>query len=58
MNEQQAKKTYILSMTDKIKCEVCGKEFNPADLTQVLAHLVHKPVKELGIIGENVKEKP
>ncbi|KKN06327.1 hypothetical protein LCGC14_1078230 [marine sediment metagenome] len=36
-----------------IKCAVCGKEFNPADLAQVGYHEVHRPVPVIvGADGE------
>jgi len=34
-----------------MKCNECGKDFDPEDLTQALYHEVHRPVLELGIRG-------
>jgi DNA repair exonuclease SbcCD ATPase subunit len=39
-------------------CPACGKTFDMRDLTQVLAHQVHEPVRELGITGTRVEPKP
>lgn len=44
-------------MSDRMKCGVCGLDFDPADLDQVRFHAVdHQPVEPTGIRGVRVDE--
>jgi hypothetical protein len=59
MNKNDDKNTDDKS--DIIHCDVCGKDFDAKHLDQVMAHMVHRPLKMTGVIGrrltpEEVKE--
>ncbi|KKM74639.1 hypothetical protein LCGC14_1398440, partial [marine sediment metagenome] len=50
--------TLPVKKPEGIKCAVCGKEFDPADLTQVVYHEVHRPVPIIvGADGEPLRGK-
>lgn len=45
-----------MTKSDLITCNVCGKKFDPADLTQVAYHEVHRPVPVVvGADGEPLR---